>query len=76
MRRRQPEYPLSHTGKLAAAGGALCLLAGAALLVFVSGFGALVAGASLLGLAGIVFVSLFFLTIGESEDRDYGKRVR
>lgn len=76
MRRRQPEYPLSHAGRLAATGGALCLLAGVALLVFVSGFGAIVAGAFLLGLAGIAFVSLVFLAVGESEDRDYGKRVR
>ncbi|HUA75082.1 MAG TPA: hypothetical protein VL988_10040 [Solirubrobacteraceae bacterium] len=62
---------LSHTGRLTAAGGLLCLVAGAAVLAFVSGFGAVVAGAFLLGLAGIVFVSLFFLTVGEGEERDY-----
>ncbi|HTZ86293.1 MAG TPA: hypothetical protein VMB05_06460 [Solirubrobacteraceae bacterium] len=76
MNRTRSDGTLSRTGKLTAVGGLLSLIAGAALLVFASSFAAVMVGAFLLGLAGIVFVSLAFLTVGEGEDRDYGKRVR
>jgi hypothetical protein len=33
-------------------------------------------GICLLGVAGIAFVSLAFLLVGESEDREYGRRPR
>jgi hypothetical protein len=35
-----------------------------------------VVGAGLVGRAGVVFVALVFLLVGESEDRDYGRRAR
>ncbi len=48
----------------------LALLAGVVLLAAVAGVVALVAGIVLIGLAGITLVSLVFLRIGQSEDRD------
>jgi hypothetical protein len=65
------------TADLAAiCGGLACLAASIVLLAFVSGFAAMLLGACLLGVAGIAFVSLAFLLVGESEDRDYGRRPR
>jgi hypothetical protein len=49
------------------------LLAGIVLVAAVPGFAAAVAGAFLLGLAGIAFVALAFLLVGEGEERDYDK---
>jgi hypothetical protein len=40
----------------------------------VPGFVASIAGACLLGLAGIAFVALAFLLVGEGEERDYRQR--
>jgi hypothetical protein len=54
----------------AACVGVLALVAGVVLLVAGEGALASVAGAVLLGLAGIAFVALVFLLVGESEDRD------
>jgi len=54
----------------AACVGVLALAAGVVLLVAGEGTLASVAGAALLGLAGIAFVALVFLLVGESEDRD------
>jgi hypothetical protein len=50
--------------------GVLAFVAGIVLLVAGEGTLASVAGAVLLGLAGIAFVALAFLLVGESEDRD------
>jgi hypothetical protein len=52
--------------------GVLALLAG--IVVLLAGQGGLTStiGAVLLGLAGIAFVALAFLLVGESEDRDRG----
>ncbi|MCW2970634.1 MAG: hypothetical protein JWO23_1761 [Solirubrobacterales bacterium] len=46
------------------------LVAGIALLLAVDGVGAMVTGIVLVGLAGIAFVSLAFLLVGQGEDRD------
>jgi hypothetical protein len=50
----------------------LALLAGLVVLLAAGGTGASIVGAGLLGLAGIAFVALAFLLVGESEDRDRG----
>jgi hypothetical protein len=52
------------------AAGTLCLIAGLLVLLVGAGFAASIVGAGLLGLAGIAFVSLAFLLVGESEDRE------
>lgn len=54
--------------RLAVGVGALTLLAGALALALGQG----IVGACLLGVATVAFVSLAFLLVGESEDRDYG----
>jgi uncharacterized membrane protein YuzA (DUF378 family) len=54
----------------AACVGVLALAAGVVLLVVGEGTLASTVGAALLGLAGIAFVALVFLLVGESEDRD------
>jgi hypothetical protein len=51
--------------------GVVALLAGVALLLATSGQVAQVVGIGLIGLAAVAFVSLVFLVVGESEDRDY-----
>jgi hypothetical protein len=53
--------------------GAIALLAGLVVLLAVGGSVASTVGAALLGLAGIAFVALAFLLVGESEDRDRRK---
>ena len=65
---------LTGADRLALAVGVVCLLAGVALVAAVPGFVASVAGACLLGLAGIAFVALAFLLVGEGEERDYRRR--
>lgn len=57
-------------------GGLACLLAGIALLALARSFAATLVAICLLGLAGIAIVSLLFLLVGESEDRDYGQDLR
>jgi hypothetical protein len=60
----------------AVAVGSVALIAGIA-LVTVSGTSELTdIGAGLVGLAGIAFVSLAFLLVGEQEERDYRKGSR
>ncbi len=51
-------------------GGTAALVAGTALALAVHGVGALVAGSMIAGLGGIALVSLAFLLVGQSEDRD------
>ncbi len=50
--------------------GTLALLAGVGVLAATSGAVAESIGIGLLGLSGVAFVSLVFLLVGESEDRD------
>jgi hypothetical protein len=56
--------------RIAVAIGVTSLIAGIALLAIGGSFAVVLAGAILLGLAGIAFVSLAFLLVGQSEDRD------
>ena len=59
------------TADLLAGGlGVIALLAGLVLIITSGGSTGKTVGAVLLGLAGIAFVALAFLLIGESEDRD------
>jgi hypothetical protein len=61
------------TADLLAGGlGVITLLAGLVLILTSDGSTAKTVGAVLLGLAGIAFVALAFLIVGESEDRDRG----
>jgi hypothetical protein len=60
---------LSTTGRALLGLGVLSLIAGAVLDI-AGGEIVTVIGAGLLGLAGIAFVALVFLLVGESEDRD------
>jgi UPF0716 family protein affecting phage T7 exclusion len=62
---------LTGADRLALAVGVICLLAGVVLVAAVPGFVVSVIGACLLGLAGIAFVALAFLLVGEGEERDY-----
>jgi hypothetical protein len=64
--------PITKTDLLTASLGALSLLAGVIVLVAAGGEVASIVGAALLGLAGILFVALAFLIVGEGEDRDRG----
>jgi MFS family permease len=68
--------PLTGADRLTLVVGVVCLLAGIVLIAAVPGFAAAVAGACLLGLAGIAFVALAFLLVGEGEERDYRKGMR
>jgi len=61
---------LTGADRLLVVAGALCVIAGVLVLIVGDGFVASIVGAGLLGLAGIAFVSLAFLLVGESEDRD------
>jgi hypothetical protein len=54
----------------AACVGIVALVAGVVLLVVGEGAIPSIVGAGLLGLAGIAFVALVFLLVGESEDRE------
>ncbi len=56
--------------------GAITLLAGAILLALAGGTVVMVIGVALLGLAGIAFVSLAFLLVGQSEERDRQRHPR
>jgi hypothetical protein len=73
---RRRRAPLTRADRLTLAVGIVCLLAGIVLLAAVPGFAAALAGACLLGLAGIAFVALAFLLVGEGEERDYRKGTR
>jgi hypothetical protein len=55
--------------------GVIALLAGIVLIITSGGSTGRTVGAVLLGLAGIAFVALAFLLIGESEDRDRRNKV-
>jgi hypothetical protein len=65
---------LTKADRLALGAGVLALSTGVVVLVVAHGFTATLIGAGLLGLAGIAFVALAFLLVGESEDRMGGSR--
>ena len=56
--------------------GAAALVAGTALALAVRGIGAVVAGSVIAGLGGIALVSLAFLLVGQSEDRERARNPR
>lgn len=56
--------------RIAIAVGVVSLVAGIVTLVTLSGTGQVVASSVLLGLAGIAFVSLVFLLVGQGEEDD------
>ena len=62
--------------RFAIAAGAVALLAGVVVLAVASGTAATIAAAMLFGLAGIAFVSLIFLIVGQSEETDRRRRPR
>jgi hypothetical protein len=53
--------------------GVIALVAGVVLLLAAGGDNVWIAGVVLLGLAGIAFVALVFLLVGESEDSEREK---
>jgi hypothetical protein len=67
---------LTGADRLTLATGVACLVAGIVVLAAGSGFVAVIVGVVLIGLAGIDFVALAFLLVGESEDREYARRTR
>lgn len=69
--RRRASPRLTKADRFAIAIGVPALAGGIVVLVFGAGYIASIVGACLVGLAGIAFVSLAFLLVGESEDRDY-----
>jgi uncharacterized membrane protein YkgB len=71
--RRSRTNRLTGADMIAVAVGLTALLAGVVLLVATSDYTIAIVGAGLLGVAGIAFVALAFLMVGESEDRDYRK---
>jgi len=76
MRRGRSDPALTRVDLVVIWGGVACLLAGILLLALAGSFAVTLVAICLLGLAGIAIVSLLFLLVGESEDRDYGKRLR
>jgi hypothetical protein len=61
---------LTTDDRIAMCVGSIALIAGAVVLAFAHGVLASYVGAGLLGIAGIDFVSLVLLLVGESEDRE------
>lgn len=56
--------------------GAIALIAGVVLVALASGTVLMVIGIALLGLSAIAFVSLAFLLVGQSEERDRQRHPR
>jgi O-acetylhomoserine/O-acetylserine sulfhydrylase-like pyridoxal-dependent enzyme len=73
---RRSRRPLTGVDRVTLAAGFACLIAGIVVLAAASGFAAVIVGIVLLGLAGIDFVALAFLLVGESEDRENARRTR
>jgi MFS family permease len=61
---------LTGADRAAIAVGVVAAVAGAVVIALASDTTASIVGACLLGIAGIAFVSLAFLLVGESEDRE------
>lgn len=59
-----------HDAPILASSAALALVVGVVVLAVGGGFAAELAAIVLLGLAGIAIVSLVFLRVGQSEERD------
>jgi uncharacterized membrane protein YkgB len=78
MRAPGPHPPIRLTteDKIAICVGAIALIAGILVLALASGTLATYVGGGLFGVAGIDIVSLAFLLIGESEDRDIAGKHR
>ena len=68
--------PFSGADRATIAIAVVSLVAGALVLALIKGYIAVIVGACLLGVAGIAFVALAFLLIGEGEERDYMKGPR
>jgi MFS family permease len=75
-RKSRNRRALTRADRLTLATGFACLIAGIAVLAVAPSFAAVIVGVVLIGLAGIDFVALAFLLVGESEDRDYAERRR
>lgn len=67
---------LTGADRLAIGVAVIALIAGIVLLVAGSGFTVVLLACVMFGLAAIAAVSLAFLLVGESEDREYDKRAR
>jgi hypothetical protein len=68
--------PIPPENRFAIAVGALALVAAIVILAVATGTGATVAAAMLFGIAGVAFVSLIFLIVGQSEEADRRRRPR
>ena len=66
--------PMPPENRFAIGAGVLALIAGVVVLAVASGTGATIAAAMLFGIAGIAFVSLVFLIVGQSEESDRRRR--
>ena len=75
---RPPGRPaMPPENRFAIAAGAVALVAGIVVLAIGGGgTGATIAAAMLLGIAGIAFVSLVFLIVGQSEESDRRRHPR
>jgi hypothetical protein len=67
---------ISATGRLLLLGAIAALIAGAAVLVGTSAATGDAIAAVLFGVAGVLLVSLVFLAVGESEDREREREAR
>ncbi|MCW3015649.1 MAG: hypothetical protein JWO02_2741 [Solirubrobacterales bacterium] len=61
---------LSPLGRVLLSGAVLALASGTAVLTLTAGTTGTAIGQTLLGIAGVGVVSLMFLLVGESEDRE------
>jgi hypothetical protein len=68
--------PMPPENRFAIAAGVITLVAGIVVLAVASGTGATIAAAMLFGLAGIAFVSLVFLIVGQGEEADRRRNPR
>ncbi len=74
--RRPPRRPMPPENRFAIVAGVVAIVAGIVVLVAASGTVATIAAAMLFGLAGIAFVSLIFLIVGQSEESDRRRHPR
>ncbi len=75
--RARGRTPMPPENRFAVAAGALAAVAGVVVLAVAgTGTGATIAAAMLFGIAGIAFVSLIFLIVGQSEESDRRRHPR